>query len=864
MNFIGRIQDRLYLSPTIVKRMAWFLIAVVFLTIGTVILSIDVIIPDEDTIELEVDDIASQDIFAPYDLSYNSAVLLEERQQRARENAGLRYVDLPNVRENQRMLVDEILLYINIVRDNPYNSDTQKLEDLQAISALTAITSARWSSILATSDADWDAMSIEIRQLFDRTIERRLITDEDVQTAIATLDIRGSFSPAQDRIITALVSQLIVPTEAIDTEATRIAQDNAAALIKPEDAQNTYSTGDPIVLRRDVVTDLQIEALAEYGLLQENDGASERVLGSLLTLLLLMAVVVAYIRQFHPQTLQDYPMLAMLAFLFLEFLLIARLFADSQPTFPVYPAAALPILIMVLVGIHTSAILTAALAILAALMVDGDGALEFALLIIAGGFAGILSFDNQERTDAYFRAAMVIGLVTAVANAAMSLFLNKDSALLAIITGGGLAILGGFFAAGIAFVQLGIISAIMNLPTSLRLSDLARNDQPALKQLLREAPGTFQHSLQVANLAELAAERIGLNTTLMRVAAMYHDIGKTLNPHFFVENQRGFNPHDTLQDPKRSAQILISHVTEGDRMARRFRLPQRIRDFIREHHGTSKPYFYYKAVELAGGDASKVDAQQFTYPGPVPQSKETGILKLADSIESAARSIQPTNREEITGVVDMIFQRELQDGQLDESHLTLNDLKQIREVFIDTLEGIYHTRIKYPGQESGSPAIAPPKPKAIEGATSAAIASAVQQPLAKKTSEVAADTRPKRPNQDKRTSQERRKRTTTELLNDDGLADELTQEVRTTRKADVPVLPSDDTATKTATSETVSPEPPAATTSESSGTTTTPETKASSSGESAADKVTPPKASDTATDKPNDSDDVKEPPTDAS
>lgn len=793
MTMLGRIQNRLKVSEANVLRLSWFLIAVVFLTVGTLILSVDVLLPDENTFQLEVEDIASEDIFAPYDLTYNSDVLLEERRQRARENAGLRYVDLPNVRTNQRNLMNDILAYIDLVRENPYSSEAQKVEDLQAITAMDAITETRWRSILETSDEEWAAMDTEIRQLLDRTIERRLITDTDVQEAIATLDIRGSFLQAQDRIIIALVSQLIVPTEAIDEEATRIAQDNAAAAIEEGDAQNSYKAGDPIVFRRDVVTDLQIEALDEYGLLQQNENVGERVMGSMVVLLLLMVVVVSYIGQFHPSTLQDYPMLGMIAFLFLEFLLLARLFVDNVPIYPVFPAAALAILAMSLVGVHLSTILTAALAILAAMMVEGDNSLEFALLIIAGGFAGVLSFDNQERTDAYFKAAIVIGLVTAVAHTAMTLLTADGSILLIIVTGGGLAILGGFFAAGVAFVQLGVISTLMNLPTSLRLIDLARNDQPALKQLLREAPGTFQHSLQVANLAELAAERIGLNTTLVRVAAMYHDIGKTLNPHFFVENQRGFNPHDTIQDPKRSAQILIGHVTEGDRMARRFRLPQRIRDFIREHHGTSKPYFYYKAVELAGGDVSKVDATDFTYPGPIPQSKETGVLKLADSIESAARSIQPTNREEITGVVDMIFQRELQDGQLDESHLTLNDLKQIREVFIDTLEGIYHTRIKYPGQESGGAdrQIAPPKPKPIEGSTPAAIASAVQQPLVKKTSEVKsgdATTRPKSPRSDeKRRSQEQNRKTgEIDIINDDVIADELTQEVDTAQKSELP------------------------------------------------------------------------------
>jgi putative nucleotidyltransferase with HDIG domain len=215
--------------------------------------------------------------------------------------------------------------------------------------------------------------------------------------------------------------------------------------------------------------------------------------------------------------------------------------------------------------------------------------------------------------------------------------------------------------------------------------------------MLRKAPGTYQHSLQVANLAELAAEQIGANATLVRVGAMYHDIGKTLNPQFFVENQTaGVNPHDELHDPYRSAQLIIGHVAEGIRLARLHRLPERIRDFIREHHGTSKPmYFYYRALELADGDTDEIDIKAFTYPGPRPKTKETAILMLADGTESTARAVNPRTHEEIEDVVNKTFERALEDGQLDESNLTLNDLKAIREVFIETLQGIYHQRIAY-------------------------------------------------------------------------------------------------------------------------------------------------------------------------
>jgi len=205
----------------------------------------------------------------------------------------------------------------------------------------------------------------------------------------------------------------------------------------------------------------------------------------------------------------------------------------------------------------------------------------------------------------------------------------------------------------------------------------------------------------VANLAELGAQRVNANAPLVRVAAMYHDVGKILNPHFFVENQvDGVNPHDALGDPLQSARIIIGHVSEGLRLARQYRLPCRIREFIAEHHGTTQAlYFYRKAQELAG-DPETVDPRDFTYPGPRPQTRETAILMLADGCESSVRARRPQSKEHIEEAVNYIFDERLAKGQLDESGLTLNDLHALRETFLATLQGVFHPRIAYPGTPS--------------------------------------------------------------------------------------------------------------------------------------------------------------------
>ncbi len=180
---------------------------------------------------------------------------------------------------------------------------------------------------------------------------------------------------------------------------------------------------------------------------------------------------------------------------------------------------------------------------------------------------------------------------------------------------------------------------------------------------------------------------------------MYHDVGKILNPHFFVENQAdSVNPHDALLNPYQSARIIIGHVTEGERLARRYRLPHRIRDFVLEHHGTTQvAYFYRQALEQRRDSEQTVPIEEFTYPGPRPQSRETAILMLADGCESSVRSRRPQSRDDIRETVDYIFETRLQSGQLDDSGLTLNDLRLLRDAFLTALQGVFHPRIAYPG-----------------------------------------------------------------------------------------------------------------------------------------------------------------------
>ena len=252
----------------------------------------------------------------------------------------------------------------------------------------------------------------------------------------------------------------------------------------------------------------------------------------------------------------------------------------------------------------------------------------------------------------------------------------------------------------LAYPLLWIAERGFGITTDLTLVELSDMNNPLLKQLSMEASGTFNHTLQVANLSEAAADAIGANTLLVRVGALYHDIGKLAKPNYFVENQRsGANPHDDLK-PRMSALIIASHVKEGLEKGREYNVPGRVLDFIATHHGTSRiEFFYRQALARHKKGEPEILESEFRYDGPLPNTKETGILMLADSVEAASRSIaDPTHRRLETLIDDIVADR-LADGQLDDSDLTFRDLSQIKRTFLSILLGIYHIRIRYPGQE---------------------------------------------------------------------------------------------------------------------------------------------------------------------
>ncbi|NWF68671.1 MAG: HDIG domain-containing protein [Chloroflexi bacterium] len=702
-----------------VRRLAVIGAAVLFVLITTVVVAFDDLSPEASTIAaLQVGDIARQDIHAPISLTYVSDVLTNQRREAAAAAVQPVYdAPDPNVARRQAQLARQILDFILNVRRDPFGSPQQKLSDLSMITALT-LDEPLMQRILTVDDSTWQAIDEQVVTVLERVM-RDEIREADIFTIQGQLPLEVSVrSSAEDAaLITAIVSDLLRPNTFENPAATASAQQQARDNVPPE--QRSFERGQIVVREGTRLEAADYEALNQLGLLRPADYRIQALARALLATVITIVTLGLYIARFQPQLFEDSPrFLVLIALLFLLTLVGARFLGVNGQIY-VYPSAALALLFVAIVGADVAAMGILSLAVLTGLMADNS--LEIAVLVASGGMIGIPTLRRSENFNSYFFAGLMIGIMNIAIIALFNLAtpLNAATNLLTLFIYG---LLNGILSAAAALVGLYLVTQLLNLPTSLKLLELSRPNHPLLQRLLREAPGTYQHSLQVANLCEQAANRIGANAELVHVAALYHDIGKMENAQFFVENQvNNISPHTALNDPYRSAAIIIDHVIEGDQLARQHRLPKRIRDFIKEHHGTTRvAYFYNKAVEQAGDEAA-VNIENFMYPGPRPQTRETAILMLADGCESTVRARRPGSKAEIADIVHEIVQAKLADEQLDDSKLTLSDLKEIQTVFVEMLQGVFHPRINYPTpaktstqtapikSESGAEADAPPR-----------------------------------------------------------------------------------------------------------------------------------------------------------
>ena len=600
--------------------------------------------------------------------------------------------------------------------------------------ALSALKSLYEDGIYSAIKTESAGPQVVVIQLVDEEGRHNLPEARSLDDAIVELRERiNKLSRKSEtiRILWAIFREGLKPNLIYSEEGTTRAIDRAIGLLEPELV--LFEEGDTLLEPGAIVTPSDIERIAKYRSVEVERRGNSLVFNKLfierLTLTAILIIVAfVYIKEGLSEVHKRNRAIAITAVSILLNLLIIRIimeigesaFANTRPSLSmlpyVAPYALAPILVAVLVG--------GAPAVLSALIVSvifgiiQDNSVEFILIAFLSGVIGGYISNNIRKRSKLVRAGLIAGITAGLAGAAIgllsgfSLTLIGQQTIVALTVG----LLTGVLAVGL----LPIFEQIFKITTEITLLELTDFNHPLLRRMQIEAPGTYHHSLMVANLSENAAAAIGASPLLCRVCCLFHDIGKLVKPEYFTENQRDrSNPHDE-KNPSMSALVIKAHVKEGVEMARKEKLPRVITDVIRQHHGTTLiQYFYHQAQEKekqsntplsqaekvtnkrdSEESAKKVDESTYRYDGPKPEFKESAIIFFADSVEAASRSLKKVSQPNVEELIDQIFKNRIEDGQLDKCPLTFHELNLIRKSFIYTVLNMQHARIEYPKSKS--------------------------------------------------------------------------------------------------------------------------------------------------------------------
>ena len=648
---------------------------------------------------LSVGDVAPYDIHAPYAITYQSQILTARQQDAAAaEGPSIFSPADTNIARQQLERLRNTLVYITSVRSDSFATMDQRTTDLAALDR-TQLSRDTIRGILTMSDSRWQSISLETTSILDQLMrepirENQLATvDQKIPTLVSL-----SFPEDQAAIITTLVQAFVVPNSLYNEQSTEAARQQAHASTSP--VTRSFMTDETIIQGGRVITATDYEALQQFGLAQPKNRWQEFI-SSLGLSILSGAIFILYFRR-NPDLFSGNPgirKLTLLLMLFLLFLFIARVSIPGHAVIPyVYPVMGFALTISALFSSELAMISVLPLTFL--IPYNLPEAQILTLYYLLGSVFGVFVLKRAQRLTAFFWAGAAVSL-SAAAVAVAYRIIQPTADWIGITTLALAAVINGIASVSIALILHYYLAQFLGQTTALQLIELSRPDHPLQQLLMRNAPGTYQHSLQLANLVEQAAETIGGNAMLARVGALYHDIGKILNPYFFIENQLpgNLNPHDDL-DPETSAATIIKHVPDGMELARKYRLPKQIYGFIEQHHGTTiTRYQYRRALDLAGMNKDAVDVSKFRYPGPRPSTREIALLMLADTCEARMRAERPKDENELLDLIKSVVKDKLDLGELDDTQLTLQNLEQVIDSFTSTLRGLYHPRIQYPKSE---------------------------------------------------------------------------------------------------------------------------------------------------------------------
>ena len=659
--------------------------------------------------ELSVGQVSGSDVQANRYMTVEDKTATKAKEDLALENFEDIYT--LNLDDYNNMTLASVSNFFNVVEDIVFGEvpadidgehiDSYKVSELKSKSSIE-MSDADWYDLTTYSREDFNNLNHDSLAILSQVmVNSGGVAEENLAQAKNAIlaEINNNYTATKLDVLEELFNDIpYYATLKVDTEATETAKAKILATVTP--VYRTILKGEMIVSKGQVITEEQYDILYLMGYADEVN--ISKIAGSLaIILLVLLGITIIYMRTFCKDKYRDLGymqilMLTVLVLIILDELILSVTVSPSADISAqigfLLPSAMGTMLVATLFNPNMAVFFNGIFAIFAGIL---TGDVQFVLLSLISGIVGAIGIIRlTERSDLY-KTALYIALINVIAIGAWGI-LNRtiwDVIWVGMLFG----ILNGVFSAVLTLGLLPLIESMFGVTTSIKLLELSNPNQPLLKKLMLEAPGTYHHSVMVGNLGEAAAEAVGADGLIVRVGAYYHDIGKIKRPYFFTENQfNGENPHDKIS-PTLSALIITSHVKDGVEMATEAKLPPMIIDMIAQHHGNSLiSYFYQKAKETD----EEVREEDYRYEQPKPQTKEAAILMMADTVEAAVRSKTGATPGQIEGFIRTLIKGKLNDGQFDECDLTFKDLDKIAETFGRVINGIYHKRIEYPAEKT--------------------------------------------------------------------------------------------------------------------------------------------------------------------
>lgn len=642
--------------------------------------------------KLNEGDIATVDIKAPRDIIDEEATKAKEQEVTAKveKKFTLKNEIKIEASENIKSFFDKL---INL-KSNDID-EKSKISELKKIDAFK-LSDAEYKTLLDLNvDKDTELQWIALTAI-DKGYEKQIEEDnsEDIAEAKTIVDDYLSSQELEsniEAILREMCESQIKANYFFDQSKTDEAVKEALKSV----SKVMIKKNQTIVKEGEPITQQQINILAELGLVGE-DLSKDYIYTYIILaffVLFVLGMQYMYLKKEKKEILIDTKLVFLILLLNLLSVISARVF--TFVSLFIIPIACAPILMTVFLDSKISIVINSLNLLFVTVIVGFDPQ-----VILIGIVSTIVSSTTlkkiSQRNDILYSTVYVAAAVAVVILSSGILLSNNIKQILLDVI---LAVFGAFISGILAMGLLPFLESSFSLVTNMKLLELSNPNNPLLKRLLMEAPGTYHHSVMVANLAEVAAEEVGANPMLVRVGAYYHDVGKIKRPFFFGENQLGgTNPHDKIS-PTLSTTIIISHVKDGLELAKEYDIPKVVSDMIVQHHGTTLVKYFYYTLKNSSENPDEIREEDFRYPGPKPQSKEAAIIMMADSVEAAVRSIQEPTLEKIEDMVNNIVKDKMNSNQLNECDLTFRELEVIKACFLRVLKGIYHHRIEYPTEK---------------------------------------------------------------------------------------------------------------------------------------------------------------------